>query len=617
MQRRIGLLQCHAAGLLILLATAGDLRSQSATYSGLVNGLGTAMCSDGSTQEWSAQGTVTVTVSPAPPQFTAGQGGSFSGTWSVEGNGNGCGQTFPVSSNGSVTGSLSPNNVLRVQFSVGQCSLTALGTSPYAAEGGVPASCVDPSLSGNLGYTFSTGSAAPPTTLGNSGTTTNPTGSFAEPVNTATGNYYLTVTDLSVHGRGLNFVWDRYYNSRDGSNGPLGMQWNHSYNTSLVSDTASGTVNVKDASGGLLNFTLSGSAYTCLTPGCLDVLEKNVSGNFVLMRKNKTRLTFSAAGALQSVADRNGNTQNLTYSAAGDLTSITDTVGRIYTLAYDSSHRIISLTDPGGRVVRYAYDSNGSLISFTDANGGITQYAYDANHEMLTTTDPRGVVTVQNTFDSTGRVTAQKNAVGDTTQFAYSSGTTRVIDANGNTIQHIYDPGLRLIQTIDGTGSTLAYAYDPNNQTIAITNPNHKITKFIYDTLGNTTSTTDAAGNNVIYVYGASDNLLSVTDAAGHTTTRTYDSQGNLLTAKDALAGLTQNTYDSQGELLSTVDPAGNRTEFQDDSEGNLTQVTDGAGRVRKMGYDSLGRLLSTTDGLGQTSRIQYDALDHVTSRTY
>ncbi len=154
--------------------------------------------------------------------LTASAGAApLSGTWSVSGSGQGCDTSLPISQSGSLSISLTTQAVTRVTLQGTGCQFSGFGGVNYVS-GEASASCIDGSLSGTLNF-YATGSstAAPPTTLGTPGTTTNPTGTFAEPVNTATGNYYSTLTDLSVQGRGLNFVFNRSYNSLDIYAGPL------------------------------------------------------------------------------------------------------------------------------------------------------------------------------------------------------------------------------------------------------------------------------------------------------------------------------------------------------------------------------------------------------------
>jgi hypothetical protein len=55
----------------------------------------------------------------------------------------------------------------------------------------------------------------------------NPSGTFAEPVNTATGNYLFQRTDLTLAGRRVPLILTRTYNSLDAYSGPLGHNWTH------------------------------------------------------------------------------------------------------------------------------------------------------------------------------------------------------------------------------------------------------------------------------------------------------------------------------------------------------------------------------------------------------
>src|SRR5690242_7576577 len=91
--------------------------------------------------------------------------------------------------------------------------------------------------------------------LGTTGTSTNPAGgksvflnsTTAETVNTATGNAYLSLTDLVVPGSGLRFRFVRAYNSLDPYSGPLGQGWTHSYN--ILLSVNSGAVTIKEGDG--------------------------------------------------------------------------------------------------------------------------------------------------------------------------------------------------------------------------------------------------------------------------------------------------------------------------------------------------------------------------------
>ena len=394
-----------------------------------------------------------------------------------------------------------------------------------------------------------------------------------EPVNTATGNYFSSHTDLSVVGRGLPFVFNRYYNSLDAFGGPMGTGWRHSYDL-VLSVGSGGQVTIKQADGSTTAFSSGGGIYTPALSGVFDTLVQNSDGSFTLTHKNQIKLNFSSAGQLTSVRDRNGNTQTLAYSS-GNLTSITDTSGRVFALVYDTNNHLVSMTDPAGRIIHYSYDSLGNLVSYQDALGGITQYTYDANGHLISATDPRGVQYVQNTYDGLGRVVSQQNGRGFTTTFAYdtpSTGTTTITDPLGNVTQHVYDSTPRIVQVINAQGGTTSYTYDSNNDKTAITNPNSQTTNFAYDGNGNVTGVTDALGNTAAFTYDTRNDILSATNPAGSTSTFAYDPKGNLISIQDALGNKTAFVYDGLGELISRTDALGHTSSLTYDSAGDVYQ---------------------------------------------
>ncbi len=447
--------------------------------------------------------------------------------------------------------------------------------------------------------------------FGPSGTPANPTASTSEPVNTATGNYYLSHSDLQVPGRGMSFNFVRSYNSRDPYSGPLGIGWTHSFNVVLTANP-DGSITIKQGSGAAIAFSPSGGgAYTPSTAGVFDTLAKNSDDTFTLTRTTQLKLHFSAQGKLISMADRNGNTQTLSYDGLGNLTEITDASSRTYTLDYDGDNHLTSLTDPSGRSIHYSYDSLGRLISFRDALGNQTTYAYDDQNRLISATDPRGNVYLQNVYDPQGRVIAQTNANHFTTTFAYdtpSPGATIFTDPLGNTTRHVYDANLRIVSIVDANGGTVSYTYDSNNLKTSVTDPLGHVRKFTYDARGNVLSITDPADKTSTFTYDERNDLLTATDRLGRTSTFTYDANGNLLSAKDPADDTSSFTYDSSGQVLTATNPRGFTTSFQYDDAGDLADATDALGGTVQMSYDGVGRVESVKNPLGKTTTRAYDA---------
>jgi YD repeat-containing protein len=224
------------------------------------------------------------------------------------------------------------------------------------------------------------GPPPPPLGTGPANSSVSPQASVNEPISTGNGNYYYQHTDFVIPGRGMPLVLQRSYNTLDNYAGPLGTNWTHSYNV-ILTGTSDGTINVRWGDGHGETFTPNGSGYIT-QPGVFSTLVRNADSTFILTQKNRTRYSFSSAGRLTSILDRNGNAIQLTYNGGGNLTQIVDTVGRTVTLTYDASNRITQITDPAGRTVSFQYSSANDLIATTDPAGGITHFAYDANHHV-------------------------------------------------------------------------------------------------------------------------------------------------------------------------------------------------------------------------------------------
>lgn len=444
------------------------------------------------------------------------------------------------------------------------------------------------------------------------------TGTYGDPVNTATGNYIYQRRDLEIPGIGLPFHYDRAYNSREASQAgaagaPLGYGWTHSYRVRLVED-AGGIVTLTWGDGRTETYSPDGSGGYTPQYGVFDTLVDNGDGTFTLIKRDRSTHDFDASGRLVAITDKNGNRIALTYTGA-NLTGITDTAGRLITLDYDGSGRITLITDPLGRTVQYGYDGNGDLIQATDPNGNLTQYNYDDRHQILSIIDPRGHAIVNNSYDADRRVvTYQTDAKGNPTTYAYQEldRITTITDALGHVTVHQHDELLRLIREEDARGGIALYEYDGAGNRVRVTDKNGNATRYDYDARGNVIRKTDPLDGVTEITYDADDNPLSRTDALDQVTQFAYDANGNLIETTDALGKVSTIGYDGRGLPLTLTDPKGNVTNQAYDAEGNLIQVTNSLGQTTRYGYDGVGRRLTATDALGRTTHYDYDANDNL-----
>jgi len=234
-----------------------------------------------------------------------------------------------------------------------------------------------------------------------------------DPVNTSTGEFFETATDLSVPGRGPGLDQARTYSSqRAAQDGLLGFGWSSPYGMKAVELSAGGSVQVLQENGSQVTFTPTGSGTYTAPTRVLAALVHNADGTWTFTRKSREIFTFSAAGWLTKISDLNANAVTLTYDTAGKLASVSDSQARTLTFGYGTNGKMATATDPAGRTTSYAYDGAGRLASVTAPGGGVTQYGYDAGNLLTSTTDPRGYTTV-NTYDAARRVTKQTTAAGD------------------------------------------------------------------------------------------------------------------------------------------------------------------------------------------------------------
>ncbi len=270
-------------------------------------------------------------------------------------------------------------------------------------------------------------------------------------------------------GRGFGFDFARFYNSKDGTSGPLGFGWTHSYNVTVAEDSAARTLLIRWGDGHEDIHDEVGGVYVARTPGVHNEVTKNGDGTWTVVMKDRRSWQFRTDGRLNSIVDRNGNTLSLAYDGANQLATVTDTLGRVVTFTYDGAGRIVQVTDPWPRTVSVSYDGAGDLASVTDARGGVTTFTYDGSHRMLTAVDPRGNTLLTNVYDTEGRVVQQTNARGRTYGFAYDTpqaGHTTVTDPLGQTSVDIHDLGYRLVRRVDRLGHAVAFTYDPDNNRI-------------------------------------------------------------------------------------------------------------------------------------------------------
>ncbi len=386
-------------------------------------------------------------------------------------------------------------------------------------------------------------------------------GGWQAAVNTWNLNLILSKPLFLIPGRGMPIGESITYNSN------LGGTWTFGNNT-RVSESPDGSVTYNKSDGGSYTFTPNGSGGYTAPPGVYLTLQKNGSGNFTILDKNKNTYNY-VNGKPNQFKDRNDNITTFTYDGNGRLYQVSDPSGRKLTYAYSANGQVSSITDPANRAYQFGYQ-NGILTTITDPDNNTYTLGYDANGRVTTFTDPLNRVT---TFVCTpaGQITGLRDA-----------------RTNG---QDVYETSFT--QTLEGSSII-----------VKVTDPGNKISTFYHDNnTGNMTKFQDGLGNTWQYVW-ENNNLKQTQDVKGQTTYQ-YDSWGNVISETTTVDGYSSNnitktmTYDDYNQLLEVTDGSGRKTSYKYSNKGELLstlnpELKESNGRK----YDQYGNVVEYSPGV-------------------
>ena len=451
-------------------------------------------------------------------------------------------------------------------------------------------------------------------------------GNVGGPINTRTGGYDYSATDISIPTSAGTLSFERSYASLATGlySTNLGYGWTHNHDMYLsigayVNNQRKITLKGHTANQYVFTQT-SGVSTTTPEPGIYAKLTQGPTA-FILTDTAQNKYEFSlTTGMLLSYSDSSNHIWSYIYDANGKLDRISaDSGSRYLDLDYDAQGRVLSVRDHTGRSGSFHYDTNGDLDSFVDLLGQTWTYEYHPtlSHRITRVAAPGNVTVERTEYYPDGRAWKQYDGEDNlVVELIYNAdGSTTVKDALGNTETHTYDGRGTLVSDENAAGAEQKH-YDFNFRPTAITNDAGHTLEMTWSANGaNMLSKTDPAGDQTTYIYDSLNNLTSVTDARNFTTTYTYN--GKLLTSsEDALGGDTTYTYTAQGYLASVTDSLGRVTTYTYDSFGQRTSMTDPSNNIWNYTYDSLGRLINTTDPRGRVTHNEYNVAGKLTRVT-
>ncbi len=360
------------------------------------------------------------------------------------------------------------------------------------------------------------------------------------PINTRTGGYDYTRSDISIHTSLGELAFQREYTSLSVSNPtPLSSGWTHNHDTRLIFPTdpegQPSIVLFKAHTANKYLFTINSNGTYTPYPGLCAKLTFT-QGLYVLKDSGQKTYTFNISGKLLTYADAQGHEWDYVYDTNGRLDRVNADGGKFLKLDYDAQGRIASVNDHTNRTVTYHYNADNDLDSVEDMLGQIWTYEYHPtlNH-ILTRAAAPGDVTIERTeYYSDGRAWKQFDGEDNlVVELIYNvNDITTIKDAFNHTETHTYDARGTLIAQEDAAGGAQQKQYDLNFRPATITDANGDTTTLTWSADGaNLTQIVDAEGNQTDIAYNSLNLPTSVIDPRGFLTT--FDYNDTLLTSRE------------------------------------------------------------------------------------
>lgn len=486
---------------------------------------------------------------------------------------------------------------------------------------------------------------------------------FAGPVNLLNGNFFLTVGDFFIPGRGLSLQLARSYNSLAAANGEMGAfgyGWTHSYETHIIDATGGLTLTVVEADGARHDY---GNRHPCdpsdplgdicydSPPGLYRELRDMVGGNYLLTHKNGTLQVFNDAGQLIEIIDRYGNEINLYYYP--DTHCYPDFIGPPETLCRvddPSARRSLLFHAPGGlielvqewfhpgvlgRAINYLYvDDNLVDVAYPEEPlSAPHNYIYDEFNRMIAYNDPRQPAGVRQAqaivYDVQHRVERVTYFVDSFFDVFFEVDYAPPPRGDNGFLSEPGQAPVGAVEIVDGAGQLSRVEYGANSN---ITYEGDYFYEYDhgwwwgkwwwwhpYPRWYLLASKVDANLHETSYDYDPWGNTALIVNAAGAEQQFLWEppayeapgAYGNILAATNSLGVTTLYEYDYAGYVMTETQaydmPEETSTVYQTDDYGQLVLQRDALGRTTEYGYDEVGDMTVITNAAGIPTYNVYD----------
>lgn len=453
----------------------------------------------------------------------------------------------------------------------------------------------------------------------------------------------LTVTEPTwvngaAHTRTTTFVYntvgDPLNMTVSTSSGEPPRTWSYTYTPDLWLDTQTDpngmvTKFTYDAQGNLTSKTTAfGTTHAQVTtfggysPKGLPGWSKDPNGTITRSLWNTRDQLEMVQIGVPSGADVWGSgqweTRSFEYTLWGALKTVTDSSGRSQNYVYDTAHRlteVVEKTTNGTQHAKtvYTYDLANNIIKeemFDASNAVVLEHTqtFDTVNRVKTVVDAHAKAT---TFDYTNEDTLKKitTPLANQTQYGFDALQRPILltDALSNQFTTTYDAQNNIQTAKDARNTTTTYSYNGFGDLLRIISPDRGEWNFQYNAAGQRTHTIDPRGVVSLTTYDLLSRPTQVTftssstipglDNTSQLRSFVYDScaqgKGRLCSYSDE-NGSTSLTYDAWGRVTSQtwngkvgslVAGATLHTQYAYSPEGVLTAITYPSGRVLNIGH--------------------------------
>jgi YD repeat-containing protein len=245
------------------------------------------------------------------------------------------------------------------------------------------------------------------------------------PIDLATGNTYISQSDISVPGLGGGLSLSRVWNSKlpaQQNSYPFmfGTGWRSTYEEHLVFVSGDGFLKYLRSDGSVWSFAVVSlgppNVYKAAAPASdtATTITSGTSSWTLTYKSGEKRLFDSTTGALMSIVDRNGNTTVLAYDSANRLASVTDAAARHLYFHYPDniSTLVSSVSSDVGLSTAYGYDAQGRLTQFTKPDNTSISFEYNTQSLITAVRDYENKILESHTYDAVGRGLTSSRANG-------------------------------------------------------------------------------------------------------------------------------------------------------------------------------------------------------------